>query len=293
MEKRYLDRRLQQMEAEGVVFRAGVHIGQTMPIAQIRTEYDAVVLAMGAAVPRDLPIPGRELSGIHFAMDYLTQQNRRNEGDQVPGDQVISAAGKRVVIIGGGDTGADCLGAVHRQGAASVHQFELLPQPPPSRTPHNPWPEWPHIFRVSAAHEEGGERVFAVSTQRFAGDESGRLTQLHAVTVERRVTDGRMSFAPVPGTEVAMDVDLVLLAMGFVGAEKGGLVNDLGVTITDRGNVWTDERWMTNVPGVFAAGDVQRGQSLIVWAIAEGRSAAQGVDAYLMGASDLPVAVVR
>jgi glutamate synthase (NADPH/NADH) small chain len=281
------------MEAEGVVFRTGVHVGRSLPVDQLRAEFDAVLLAGGATAPRDLKIPGRELGGIHFAMEFLTLQNRRNEGDHIPDDQFISAAGKRVVIIGGGDTGADCLGTVLRQGALSVHQFELLPRPPQSRAPENPWPEWPHIFRVSSAHEEGGERVFSVSTQKFTGDEQGRVRQLHAVTVERKVQDGRMSFEPVPGTDVVMDVDLVLLAMGFVGPEPGGLLADLGVKFTDRGNVWADERWMTSVPGVFTAGDMQRGQSLIVWAIAEGRSAAQGIDSWLMGASDLPAPVQR
>jgi glutamate synthase (NADPH/NADH) small chain len=227
-------------------------------------------------------------------MDYLTQQNRRNEGDIVPEEQAISAAGKRVVIIGGGDTGADCLGTVLRQDALSVHQFELLPRPPQSRASENPWPEWPNVFRVSAAHEEGGERVFSVSTQRFTGDDQGRLTHLHAVTVERRSLEGgRVTFEPVEDSEVQMDVDLVLLAMGFTGPEQGGLLADLGVRLTDRGNVWADERWMTSVPGVFVAGDMQRGQSLIVWAIAEGRSAALGLDAWLMGASDLPAPLLR
>jgi glutamate synthase (NADPH/NADH) small chain len=293
MEKRFLDRRLRQMEAEGVVFRTGVHVGRTVPVAQVRGEFDAVLLTGGATAPRDLPIPGRDLKGVYFAMEFLTLQNRRSEGDTIPDDQFISAAGKRVVIIGGGDTGADCLGTVLRQGARSVHQFELLPRPPQARAPQNPWPEWPNIFRVSSAHEEGGERVFSVSTQKFTGDAQGQLTQLHAVTVERKVQDGRMSFEPVAGTEFAMDVDLVLLAMGFTGPEPGGLLAELGVRFTERGNVWADERWMTSVPGVFTAGDMQRGQSLIVWAIAEGRSAAQGVDAYLMGASDLPAPVAR
>ena len=293
MEKRFLDRRLQQMEAEGVVFRTGVHVGRTMSIEQLRGEFDAVLLAGGACAPRDLPIPGRELRGIHFAMEYLTFQNRRNEGDHVSDDQFISAAGKNVVIIGGGDTGADCLGTVLRQGAASVHQFELLPRPPASRAEGNPWPEWPNIFRVSSAHEEGGERVFSVSTQRFSGDDHGHVRQLHAVSVERTVQDGRMTFEPVPGTETVMDVELVLLAMGFVGPEKGGLLSDLGVKLTERGNVWADDRWMTSVPGVFTAGDMQRGQSLIVWAIAEGRSAAHGIDAWLMGRSDLPAPLQR
>lgn len=293
MEKRFLERRLEQMTAEGVVFRTGAHVGVNVSVPQIQAEFDAVVLAGGACAPRDLKVPGRELRGVHYAMEFLTLQNRRNEGDEIADEQFISAAGKRVVIIGGGDTGADCLGTALRQGAASVHQFELLPKPPDARSNNNPWPEWPNVFRVSSAHEEGGDRVFSVSTQRFSGDEQGRLTTLHAVTVERTQRDGRVTFEPVAGTETAMDVDLVLLAMGFTGPEPGGLLSELGVKLTDRGNVWADERWMTSVPGVFTAGDMQRGQSLIVWAIAEGRSAAQGVDAYLMGTSDLPAPIIR
>jgi glutamate synthase (NADPH) small chain len=221
-------------------------------------------------------------------MDFLTLQNRRCEGDSVPDDQFITARGKRVVIIGGGDTGADCLGTVHRQQCVSVHQFELLPRPPDQRAADNPWPEWSNIFRVSGAHEEGGERVYGVSTERFSGDEAGRVRKLHGTKVEMVRKDGRVEFVPVPGTEFEMEVDLVLLAMGFLGPERGGLLTDLGVKLTDRGNVWRDDRWMTSVPGVFTAGDMQRGQSLIVWAIAEGRSAARGVDSYLMGESKLP-----
>jgi glutamate synthase (NADPH/NADH) small chain len=293
MEKRFLDRRLAQLEAEGVVFRTRVNVGETLPVEQLRAEFDAIVLTGGAGVPRDLKVPGRELKGIHFAMEYLTLQNRRNEGDDIPDDRFISAAGKRVVIIGGGDTGADCLGTAIRQGAKSIHQFELMPRPPLERAPGNPWPEWPHIFRVSSAHEEGGERVFSISTQRFTGNAEGHVTQLHAVQVERRVQDGRLSFEPIPGTETVYDVDLVLLAMGFVGPERNGLLEQLGVRLTDRGTVWADENWMTSVPGVFTAGDMQRGQSLIVWAIAEGRSAARGVDAWLMGRSDLPAPLQR
>jgi glutamate synthase (NADPH/NADH) small chain len=291
MEKRFLDRRLAQLEAEGVVFRTRAHVGVNVSARHLQQEFDAVLLAGGSTVPRDLRVPGRELRGIHFAMEYLTQQNRRNEGDTVPEDLAISAAGKRVVIIGGGDTGADCLGTVHRQGALSVHQFEVMPRPPDERAAGNPWPEWPQIFRVSSAHEEGGERVFAVSTERFTGDADGHVRQLHGVHVERTTVDGRVTFAPVAGTAFVMEADLVLLAMGFVGPEPGGVVHELGLRLTERGNVWTDESWMTSVPGVFAAGDMQRGQSLIVWAIAEGRSAARGVDAYLMGESELPAPV--
>ena len=288
MEKRHLDRRLALMESEGVVFRAGINVGADVPAARLRDDYDAVLLAGGAGQPRDLPVPGRELTGIHFAMDYLTLQNKRCEGDDIPDAEFITARGKHVIIIGGGDTGADCLGTAHRQGAASVHQLELLPRPPQERAADNPWPQWPQIFRVSTAHEEGGERLFAVSTERFSGDAAGHVRSLHAVKVEMVKKDGRMQFVRVDGSEFEIPADLVLLAMGFVGAEKGALLSDLGVAMTDRGNVARDARWMTNVPGVFTAGDMQRGQSLIVWAIAEGRSAARAIDQFLMGESQLP-----
>ena len=287
MEKRFLDRRLKLMEKAGVVFQTNAHVGVDLPVADLRRDFDALVLAGGACAPRDLSIPGRELGGIHFAMDYLTLSNRRCEGDAIPDDAFIGAAGKRVVIIGGGDTGADCLGTVHRQGAVAVHQFELLPRPPDTRAPDNPWPQWPNIFRVSSAHEEGGERVYSVSTQRFLGD-GGRVRRLEAVKVDLVRANGRVEFRPVAGSDFALDVDLVLLAMGFVGPEKPGLLTDLGVRLTERGTVWRDASWMTSVPGVFTCGDMQRGQSLIVWAIAEGRSAARGVDAFLMGRSELP-----
>ena len=221
-------------------------------------------------------------------MEFLTLQNRRCEGDIVPDDRFISARDKHVVIIGGGDTGADCLGTVHRQGARSVHQFELLPRPPDTRAEDNPWPQWPNVFRVSSAHEEGGERVYAVSTQRFLGDADGHVRRLEAVNVKMMRDGGRVDFTPVPGSEFTLDADLVLLAMGFVGPERPGLLTDLGVALTERGTVARDAAWMTSVPGVFACGDMQRGQSLIVWAIAEGRSAARGVDTWLMGASELP-----
>jgi glutamate synthase (NADPH/NADH) small chain len=288
MEKRYLDRRLKVMEAEGVVFRPGVNVGVDLTADRLKRDYDAVLLAGGAEKPRDLPVPGRELRGIHFAMEYLTLQNRRNEGDPVPDAEFISAEGKHVIIIGGGDTGADCLGTAHRQKAASVHQLELLPMPPNERTDSNPWPEWPVIFRVSSAHEEGGERLYAVSTQRFSGTPDGRVQTLHAVKVEAVQKDGRTVFEAVPGSEFELKADLVLLAMGFTGPNTNGLLTDLGVDLTARGNVARDASWMTNVEGVFTAGDMQRGQSLIVWAIAEGRSAARAIDAHLMGASKLP-----
>jgi glutamate synthase (NADPH/NADH) small chain len=288
MEKRFLDRRLAVMEAEGVIFRPGMNVGVTVPASRLRGDYDAILLAGGAGQPRDLPVPGRDLKGVHFAMDYLTLQNRRNEGDEIADAEFISARDKHVIIIGGGDTGADCLGTAHRQGALSVHQLELMPMPPEARAADNPWPLWPQVFRVSTAHEEGGERLYSVSTQRFSGDASGHVRALHAVQVEMIKQNGRVQFQPVPGTEFEIPADLVLLAMGFVGAEKGALLDDLGVTMTDRGNVARDGNWMTNVDGVFTAGDIQRGQSLIVWAIAEGRSAARGIDRYLMGESQLP-----
>jgi glutamate synthase (NADPH/NADH) small chain len=295
LEKRVLDRRLALMRAEGIVFRERCHVGVDMSADDLLSEFDAVVLAGGSTAPRDLRVPGRELEGIHFAMDYLTAQNRRCEGDELPAE-AISASGKHVVIIGGGDTGADCLGTAIRQGAASITQLELLPRPPDSRSAENPWPEWPQIFRVSSAHEEGGERLYSVSTERFVADSGernesgrsgGRVRALRAVKVERRVIDGRTTFEPVDGSQFELRADLVLLAMGFTGPERSGLLEQLGVRMTDRGTVWRDERWMTSVPGVFTAGDMQRGQSLIVWAIADGRSCARGVDLYLMGESEL------
>ncbi|HXG03179.1 MAG TPA: glutamate synthase subunit beta [Candidatus Binatia bacterium] len=288
MEKRFLDRRLALMEKEGIAFQPNADVGVSLPASALLREFDALVLACGAGQPRDLPVPGRELRGIHFAMEYLTLQNRRCEGDVIPDDRFISARDKRVVIIGGGDTGADCLGTVHRQGARSVHQFELLPRPPDTRAPDNPWPQWPNIFRVSSAHEEGGERWYSVSTQRFLGDDQGRVRALEAVRVEMVREGGRLSVRPLPGTEFTLEVDLVLLAMGFLGPERRGPIEELGLRLTERGTVWRDENWMTSVPGVFTCGDMQRGQSLIVWAIAEGRSCARGVDLYLMGRSDLP-----
>jgi glutamate synthase (NADPH) small chain len=287
MEKRVLDRRLSILEQEGITFRTSADIGVNIAVDELRRGYDAIVLAGGAGLARDLQVPGRELKGIHFALEYLTQQNRICEGDRLTED-VITAAGKRVVIIGGGDTGADCLGTAHRQGARSVHQFELLPRPPEERAADNPWPQWPNVFRVSPAHEEGGERLYAVSTERFMEDEQGHVRTLHAVGVEMVREGGRVRFDRIAGSEFELEVDLVLLAMGFVGPERNGLLSQLGVRLTERGNVWRDGNWMTSVPGVFAAGDMQRGQSLIVWAMAEGRSAARGVDAFLMGRSELP-----
>jgi glutamate synthase (NADPH/NADH) small chain len=291
MEKAVLDRRLKIMEQEGVKFQPNANVGVTITGESLKRDYDAVVLACGTPVGRDLTIPGRELKGIHFAMEYLPQQNRKCEGDTIADEAFITAEGKHVVIIGGGDTGADCLGTAHRQGAKSVHQLEIVGKPPMTRAAGNPWPEWPLIYRVSSAHEEGGERLYAVSTTQFIGDADGHVRGLKVVQVEQKVENGRMTFAPIAGTEIDLKADLVLLAMGFMGPERSGLVTELGIELNARGNVKRDARWMTNVPGVFVAGDMQRGQSLIVWAIAEGRSAASGVDAFLMGRSELPAPV--
>ncbi|MBI4485488.1 MAG: glutamate synthase subunit beta, partial [Acidobacteria bacterium] len=287
LEKRVLDRRLALMAEEGIEFRTRANIGVDIPIEQLRAQFDAIVLAGGSTRPRDLPVPGRELRNICFAMEYLTLQNRRNHGDEVPDDRFISATDKDVVILGGGDTGADCLGTAHRQGARSVRQIELLPRPPQTRAATNPWPLYPNLFRVSSAHEEGGERLYSIATQRFTGDEGGNVRMLHAAQVEMTTHAGRVELTPVPGSELQIRADLVLLALGFLGPETDGLLGGLGVKLTDRGTVWRDERWMTSVPGVFTAGDMQRGQSLIVWAIAEGRSCARGVDEYLKGRSGL------
>lgn len=287
MEKWRIDRRLAQMEAEGVVFRPGVHVGVDLPADRLLAEFDAICLCGGACQPRDLPIPGRELDGIHFAMDFLPLQNKRNAGDAVPPDRSISAKDRHVIIIGGGDTGADCLGTVHRHGCRSVHQFEIVPRPPDRRLPTNPWPQWWNTFKVSSAHEEGGVREYSISTVRFLG-EGGRVRGLETVRVELRGEDGRMQFVPIPGTEKTYEADLVLLAMGFVGSERPGMLAQLGLEVDRLGNVPTDCDRQTPVPKVFAAGDIARGQSLIVWAIAEGRHVAHSIDRFLMGASDLP-----
>jgi glutamate synthase (NADPH/NADH) small chain len=286
MEKRVLDRRLDQMRAEGTEFRCDANVGENVSVEELRGGFDAIVLAGGSTIPRDLPVPGRELSGIYFAMDYLTSSNKAVEGAiEVP---EITAEGKHVIIIGGGDTGADCLGTVHRQGAASVHQLEIMPRPPEERADSNPWPQWPLIFRTSSAHEEGGDRVFSVGTDKFTGDEDGNVRTLHGREVEMVIRDGRPMFEPVEGTEFELACDLALLAMGFSGPQRNGLLESLGVEIDQRGNVRKDENWMTTVPGVFVAGDMGRGQSLIVWAIAEGRSAAAAVDQFLIGDTLLP-----
>ena len=287
MEKRHLDLRLAQMRDEGTRFRTRVNVGVDITADQLRKRYDAIVLAGGATKPRDLPAPGRDLDGIHFAMDYLPLSNQVQEGD-LPADgdgaPPITARGKDVVIIGGGDTGADCLGTALRQGAASVTQLEILPTPPQSRTDAMPWPTYPMIYRVTSAHEEGGERVFAVSTKEFLGDADGAVRALVLTEVDEK-------FQPIDGTDREIPTQLVLLAMGFVGPEQGPLLTDLGVDLDERGNVARDADWSTTQDGVFACGDMGRGQSLIVWAIAEGRSCAAAVDRYLMGDTQLPAPV--
>lgn len=289
MEKRFIDRRLAQMEAEGTVLETGVDVGVDISAARLREQFDAIVLCGGATQARDLPVPGRELEGIHQAMEFLPWSNRVQHGDAVTDDDglpPIHARGKNVVIIGGGDTGADCLGTAHRQGAATVHQFEIMPRPPEERADSTPWPTYPLMYRVSSAHEEGGERIFSVNTERFVGSD-GRVTGLRAHEVT--MVNGR--FEKVDGTEFTVTAELVLLAMGFVGPEKPGLLTDLGVGYDQRGNVQRDKGWATNIPGVFTAGDMGRGQSLIVWAIAEGRAAASAVDRYLEGESALPAPI--
>ena len=272
MEKQGIDRRMEQMEAEGVEFITKANITS---LDDLRREYQAIVLAMGSEQPRDLPVPGRDLKGIHFAMDFLTQQNKRNEGDSEDKSKAILATGKRVIIIGGGDTGADCLGTSHRQKAAGVHQFEILPKPPDDRAPTTPWPMWPLQLRIESSHEEGGVREWAMATTKFEGDAQGNVKKLHGV----RVGPGP-KFAPIKGSEFTLDAELVLLAMGFTGPVKSGLIEKAGIQLDQRGNIAT-ENYQSSIPGVFAAGDVRRGQSLVVWAIAEGRKAAEAANDYL------------
>ena len=284
MEKRHIERRLDQMSAEGTKFRTGVEVGVDIPVADLQADFDALVLAGGATQWRDLDVPGRELRGIHQAMDYLPWANRAQEGDLDPSEVPISANDKRVVIIGGGDTGADCLGTAHRQGAVSVHQFEIMPRPPDERSSANPWPTYPMIYRTSSAHEEGGDRVFSVNTEQFLGDAYGAVRALQAHEVE--FSDGR--FNRVEGSEFELECELVLLAMGFVGPQQQGLLAQLGVETDARSNVARDEDYRTTVDGVWVCGDMGRGQSLIVWAIAEGRACAAAVDEALMGHTALP-----
>ena len=282
MEKYHLDRRLAQMEAEGVKFRAGVDVGTDITGSDLRRRYDAIVLAVGSTTGRDLQVPGRNLQGIYQAMEYLPLANRVLQGDL--DKSPLDVAGKHVVIIGGGDTGADCLGTAHRQGAASVTQLEIMPMPPTVRPTSQPWPTYPMTWRVSSAHEEGGERVFAVSTESFEDDGQGRVAALHLVEVEQ----SQGAIRPRHGSQRRLPADVVLLAMGFVGPERGPLLDQLGLALSDRGSVERDDDYATGVPGVFVAGDAGRGQSLIVWAIAEGRAAAAAVDRFLMGSTNLP-----
>ena len=319
MEKAVLDRRLAQMGAEGVTFACSTSVGgvvadpadapgpvepgeerglgtasapevRVLPAAEVRASFDALVLAGGATMPRDLPVPGRSLSGVHFAMEYLKPSNLVQEGALA--SSPVNAKGRRVVIIGGGDTGADCLGTAHRQGAASVHQLEIMAEPPSDRLADNPWPLWPLILRTSSAHEEGGERLFSVTTTDFVGDGAGALRALRGHAVEMNSEDGRPVFEEVPGSAFELECDLVLLAMGFLGTERRGAVAELGVSVGPRGTVESDGQWATNVDGVFVCGDQARGQSLIVWAIAEGRSCAAAVDRWLMGTTSLPAPLV-
>ena len=287
MEKRVVDRRLAIMEAEGIVFNTNANIGGNVSIDELKRNFDAIILAAGSTVPRDLPVPGRELKGIYYAMEFLPLQNQRCAGDVIADADFISAKGKNVVIIGGGDTGADCLGTVHRHGCKAVVQLELLPKPPQSRDETMPWPYWPTILRKTSAHDEGGMRDWSVATKKFTGT-NGHVEKLHAVRLEWVKEGGRTVMQEVAGSDVVLDADLVLLAMGFLGPEKKGMLDNLGVEVDQRGNIKADDNYMTTVPGIFAAGDARRGQSLIVWAIWEGREAAVGVDKYLMGHSDLP-----
>src|SRR5579884_266944 len=283
MEKHVLDRRLSLMLDEGIRFRTNANVGVNVSVDELRHDFDAILLAGGSTDPRDLPVPGRDLKGIYFAMQYLPLQNKRCEGDDIADADFISAKGKHVVIIGGGDTGADCLGTAHRQGAKSIVHFELLPKPPAECAFDNPWPNWPNIFRTSSAHEEGGARDYCVLTKSFSGN-NGQVEKLHAVRVEFVERNMR----EIPGSAFEIPADLVLLAMGFVGPEKNGILAQLGVSLNERGNVAVNGTKMTNVEGVFAAGDMSRGQSLVVWAIREGRVAAREIDRYLMGSTDLP-----
>jgi glutamate synthase (NADPH/NADH) small chain len=293
MEKHHIDRRIGQMAGEGVIFQTNAHVGTAIPIEDLRKDFHAVVITIGAEAPRDLKVPGRELNGIHFAMDFLPQQNKRNAGDfTFVADptrlaQPILATGKRVIIIGGGDTGADCLGTSHRQKATSVYQFEIMPKPPDERASSTPWPLWPLKLRSESSHEEGGIRDWSINTVSFSGDGKGNVSKLHAVRV-----GPPPKFEAIPGSELTLDADLVLLAMGFTGPRRDGLIAALqqqGLKLDARGNVSADENYMSSLPGVFAAGDARRGQSLVVWAIAEGRKAAHGVDKWLMGESRLPL----
>jgi glutamate synthase (NADPH) small chain len=284
MEKHLVNRRVEQMKIEGVEFVTNCRVGVDVHADELRAQFDAIALTLGSTKPRDLPVPGRDLSGVHFAMEFLPQQNKRNAGDTVPNQ--ITATGKRVVILGGGDTGSDCLGTSNRQGAVEVSQFELLPMPPDKRTPHMPWPEWPMILRTSTSHEEGVRRDWSINTKRFTG-EHGRVKKLHCTRLHWVNENGRMAMEEIPGSDFDLECDLVLLALGFLGPEPDGIVAELGLKLDQRGNIACDN-YLSSVPGVFAAGDSRRGQSLVVWAIWEGRECARAVDAYLMGETYLP-----
>jgi glutamate synthase (NADPH) small chain len=291
LEKHLIERRVQQMREEGVEFRTGVYVGQNYAVEDLRRDFDVILLCIGSTIPRNLDVPGRELDGVHFAMDYLTQQNKIGSGETFSDEERISAEGKRVVILGGGDTGADCLATAHRQGAEIVRQFDIIPEPPVSRAAGNPWPQWPVILRRSYALEEGGSLDWSVGTKSFSGS-NGQVEKLHMSRLDWKPDEnGRNQMTEVPGSEFDVDADLVLLAMGFLHPERQGLVEALGVELDPRGNVKTDANKMSSVPGIFAAGDASRGQSLVVWALSEGREAARGIDLYLMGETALPRAL--
>jgi glutamate synthase (NADPH) small chain len=283
LEKHLIDRRVEQMQAEGIVFATKAHVGGNISADELRRSYDAMLLCGGSESPRNLNVPGREWKGVHFAMEFLPQQNHRVAGDAVDPVKEILATGKRVVIIGGGDTGADCLGTSLRQKAKLVHQMEIMPKPPIDRSPSTPWPQWPLQLRTESAHEEGGIREWSVATTKFEGDAQGNVTKLHAVRV-----GPAPKFEPIHGSEFVIETDLVLIAMGFTGPTKTGMLEELGVKLDARGNIATDERYMSSISGVFSAGDMRRGQSLVVWAITEGRKAAKGVDKFLTGSTILP-----
>ncbi len=288
LEKMLVERRVQQMRDEGIEFRTGVYVGRNYSVEDLKNDHDAVLLCIGSTVPRDLAVSGRELKGVHFAMDFLTQQNKLLSGETFSDEERISAEGKRVIILGGGDTGADCLATSHRQGAEIVRQFDIIPEPPEARRDNNPWPQWPIILRRSYALEEGGSLDYSIGTKGFSGS-NGHVEKLHAVNLEWKPDEtGRMQMVEVPGTEFDVDADLVLLALGFLHPERNGLLESLGVELDPRGNVKTDANKMSSVEGVFAAGDAARGQSLVVWALSEGREAARCVDLHLMGETELP-----
>jgi len=288
LEKRLVEQRVQQMRDEGVEFRTGVYVGRNYSVEELRAAFDAILLCIGSTIPRNLDVPGRDLQGVYFAMQYLTQQNKVLAGEQFSPEERITAEGKRVVILGGGDTGADCLATAHRQGAEIVRQLDIIPEPPPARRPNNPWPQWPNVLRTSYALDEGGVLGWSVGTKAFLGS-NGYLEKLRCVQLDWRPDEnGRMQMYDVPGSEFEVDADLVLLALGFLHPERGGLVEGLGLELDPRGNVKTDANKMSSVPGIFAAGDAARGQSLVVWALAEGREAARCVDLHLMGETQLP-----